>query len=84
MPVRFEKKDNNTYLLDVRGFTCPYPVIYTKKALKTIERGSLLEVLIDNPPSCETVPNAAREEGHTVLGVEEVEAGVWKVVIKKK
>jgi len=81
--VRFAKVGEGKYLLDVRGFTCPYPVIYTRKALKQVEPGALLEVLIDNPPSCETVP-AAREDGHDVLGVERVDAGVWRVLIKKK
>jgi len=82
--VKFARIGEKRYLLDVRGLTCPYPVIYTRKALKEIEPDSVLEVIIDNPPSCETVPAAAREDGHEVLGLERVEEGVWRITIRKK
>ena len=70
-------------MLDVRGFTCPYPVIYTRKALSNINPGEILEVIIDNPPSCETVPSAVREDGHEILKFEEIDRGVWRILIKK-
>jgi len=81
--VRFFRKSDKVYVLDVRGYTCPYPVIFTKKALSKVEPGSTLEVIIDNPPSCETVPDAARSEGHHVLGVEQAASGVWVIKIRK-
>ena len=43
-----------------------------------------LEVLTDNPPSCENVPRSVEEEGHKVEKVERVEEGVWKIVIRKR
>uniref|UniRef100_A0A7J3ZJP7 DUF2249 domain-containing protein n=1 Tax=Fervidicoccus fontis TaxID=683846 RepID=A0A7J3ZJP7_9CREN len=82
--VRFAKVDERKYLLDVRGYTCPYPVIYTKKALARLNPGEILEVLTDNPPSCESVPRAAKEEGQDVLSVESVERGVWRITIAKR
>ncbi len=82
MSIKRIEKDR--YLLDVRGLTCPYPVIYTRKALKQIEGNAILEVVIDNPPSCETVPAAARDEGHEVLGIERIDVGVWRILIRKK
>ncbi|MET1127903.1 MAG: sulfurtransferase TusA family protein [Thermoproteota archaeon] len=82
--VKFVKKGEGTYLLDVTGYTCPYPVIYTRRALAAIKPGERLEVLTDNPPSCENVPSAARKDGHEVLGVERVGEGVWRIVIVKK
>ncbi len=82
--ARLYRGEGGKLVLDVRGYVCPYPVIYTKKALSRLEENGVLEVLIDNPPSCETVPKAASEEGHEVLGVEKVGEGVWKITIKKK
>jgi len=82
--VKFAKVDERKYILDVRGYTCPYPVIYTKKALDKLNRGEVLEVLTDNPPSCENIPRATKEEGHDVLSVENVERGVWKITIVKR
>ncbi len=82
--VRFVKRSENLYLLDVTGYTCPYPVIYMRKAISKLKPGDVLEVVTDNPPSCENVPRAARDDGHEVLGVERVGDGVWKIVIKKR
>jgi len=35
MAMKFEKK-NGGYLLDVQGYVCPHPQLYTKKALKNM------------------------------------------------
>jgi tRNA 2-thiouridine synthesizing protein A len=44
----------------------------------------MLEVLTDNPPSCENVPRAAKEDGHDVLSVENIDRGVWRIVVVKR
>jgi len=82
--VRFSKIEEGRYVLDVRGYTCPYPVIYARKALASIRVGEVLEVLTDNPPSCENVPRAVKEDGHDVLSVEKVDRGVWRIVLVRK
>jgi tRNA 2-thiouridine synthesizing protein A len=70
--------------LDLRGYVCPYPQLATLKELRNSPPGTIIEVLTDNPPSCENVPSVARREGHEVLGVEEVERGVWRIVIRRR
>jgi len=50
--------------------------------MRKLPKGSVLEVITDNPPSCENVPAVARREGGLVEGVYEVERGVWKIVIR--
>lgn len=70
--------------LDLRGYVCPYPQLATLKELRNSPPGTIIEVITDNPPSCENVPSMARREGHEVLGVEEVERGVWRIVIRKR
>lgn len=82
--VKFVMKSDRIYLLDVKGLVCPYPVIYTRKALSRLKPGDILEVLTDNPPSCENVPRAVREDGHEVIDVIRVEEGVWKITIRKR
>lgn len=71
-------------VLDLRGYVCPYPQLATLKALRNAKPGDVIEVITDNPPSCENVPAVARREGHEVLAVEEVERGVWKIVVRRK
>jgi tRNA 2-thiouridine synthesizing protein A len=44
----------------------------------------VLEVLTDNPPSCENVPRAVKEDGHDVLSVEKVDRGVWRITVVRK
>jgi len=70
--------------LDLRGYVCPYPQLATLKELRNSPPGTTIEVLTDNPPSCENVPSVARREGHEVLGVEEVERGIWRIVIRRR
>jgi tRNA 2-thiouridine synthesizing protein A len=72
------------YVLDLRGYVCPYPQIMTLQALRKLRDGELLEVVVDNPASCENVPAAVRREGHEVLGVEKVGLGVWRIKVVKR
>ena len=51
MGVKFEKKEDGKYMLDVCGFVCPHPQIYCKKSLEKINSGDELEVFFDNPSS---------------------------------
>ena len=81
--MKFEKKKEGEYELDVRGYVCPYPVIYTLKALSTMKEGETLRVYTDNPPSSENVPKAASEKGHEVVKVEKTGEGEWIITIRK-
>ena len=82
MQEQLIKKDGK-YVLDLRGFICPYPQIYTVKALQNVEGGAIIDVLIDNPASCNTVPSIATRNGHSVL--ENVKEGnYWRITIRKK
>jgi len=53
--MNFEKQSDGHYRLDVKGYVCPHPQIYTKKALSKIESGDHLEVIFDNPSSGESI-----------------------------
>ncbi|MEM0366220.1 MAG: sulfurtransferase TusA family protein [Acidilobaceae archaeon] len=75
--------EKGVYKLDLTGYACPYPQILTLQALKKLEVDDLLEVITDNPPSCENVPAVVRRNGHIVLGIEKIGVGLWKIRIKK-
>lgn len=74
---------NGEYLLDLRGMVCPYPVLYTRKALEKLKAGEVLQVVLDNPPSLETVPASVKASGNDVLEVKEVEPAVWSIKIRR-
>ena len=51
-------------MLDTSGFSCPEPVIMTKKALK--DRPASLDVIVDNVASRENVTRYAETVGYNV------------------
>lgn len=71
------------YTLDVRGEVCPVPDVETKRKLKTMQSGEILEVLIDYPLSKERIPQGVKEVGGEVIDIEELGPSEWRILIKK-
>ncbi len=71
------------YTLDVRGEVCPVPDVETKRKLKTMQSGEILEVLIDYPLSKERIPQGVKEVGGEVLAIEEIGPSEWRILVKK-
>ncbi len=70
------------YELDLRGVVCPLNFEKTKLKLEELDRGSELEVLLDEGEPVANVPRSAKEEGHKILKVER-DGGHFRVVIEK-
>lgn len=81
MAVKFEKKSEGIFVLNVKGYVCPHPQLYTKKALEKMKQGEILEVLFDNPSSGESIMAMCQASGDEI--VEKGEAGSklmeWKI-----
>lgn len=71
------------YTMDAKGYTCPYPELFARRALEKLAPGDVFELIVDNVPSCETVPAAVEELGHKVLEVTKIDETTWKIVIQK-
>ena len=58
--------------VDVRGFSCPIPVVKTKKAMEENPAESI-DVLVESGVSRENVSRLAKSRGYsvTVVGVED-------------
>lgn len=80
--MKFEKRENGTYLLDVTGYVCPQPQMYTKKALQRIGAGEVLEVCFDNASSGESIRAMIAQSGDEVLQ-ESKQGGNFILTIKK-
>jgi tRNA 2-thiouridine synthesizing protein A len=52
--------------LDLAGLKCPLPALKTRKALKFLKPGDLLEVHCTDPLSVIDIPNLIRETGDKV------------------
>ena len=70
-------------VLDCRGKLCPVPVLDTKKAIKTIEIGQVLEVLADDRGSVEDIPRWAKRTKQEFLGYKETDDGHYSFLIKR-
>ena len=55
-----------TTKLDLTGLKCPLPALKTRKALKTLLPGDLLEVHCTDPLAVIDIPNLIRETGDKV------------------
>ena len=80
MAVKFEKTGDGDYMLDVTGYTCPHPQMYTKKALQKIEPGEVLTLVFDNASSGESVISMCESEGNELF--ERSDCGgtfTWKI-----
>ena len=82
MGVKFEKKEEGKYMLDVCGFVCPHPQIYTKKSLEKVNSGDVIDVVFDNPSSGETIIQMCEAAGHEIM--EQTQDGGKLVYVIKK
>ena len=68
--------------IDVRGQTCPVPLVKCRKAFKKVSPGDLLIVKGTHPASKKEIPMACEALGLKVLGIEDKEEGKeWEIRI---
>lgn len=83
MAVRFEKVNDSSYLLDVQGYVCPHPQLYTKKALEKLMAGDLLELVFDNPSSGESISAMCEAEGNRIVEKNDADGKTMRWKIRK-
>jgi tRNA 2-thiouridine synthesizing protein A len=69
--------------IDLRGEVCPYTFVKTKLKLEELEIGDELIAIYDHAPAVENVPRSLKNEGHKILGIEQLDHSLWKVRIRK-
>ncbi len=68
-------------LVDARGLSCPQPVIMSRDAVKKLESGGSVEVLVDTVTSRDNVRRAV-ENMECTVEIQEV-GDEFRVMIKK-
>ncbi len=82
MAMKFEKIGEGSYSLDVKGYVCPHPQLYTKSALSKMKTGDTLRLLFDNASSGESIASMCDKNGDEIL--EQItDAGSFRWTIKK-
>jgi tRNA 2-thiouridine synthesizing protein A len=67
MAMKFDQKEPGLYELDVTGYVCPHPQLYTKKVLEKLHSGDKLELVFDNPSSAESISAMCLNEGNPII-----------------
>ena len=71
-----------TKTLDVCGKICPYPDMDTMTTLKKMQKGEVLEILLDYPLSVERIPRNLKKQGHKLLSVEQLDGPNHRMLIE--
>ncbi|HET7465278.1 MAG TPA: sulfurtransferase TusA family protein [Candidatus Dormibacteraeota bacterium] len=69
--------------LDLKGLSCPLPIIKTAKAMKELAPGQLLEAFATDPGSVPDFKAWAQTTGNPLVESDTVD-GVFHFVLKKK
>ena len=69
-------------ILDVRGLTCPLPILRTKKKLKDVPMGETLQVLATDPGSVKDMETFCRQTGNELVEWKGKD-GVYTYLIRK-
>ena len=78
--MKFEKKNDGLYSLDVCGYVCPHPQLYTKKALEKMKEGDMLDLVFDNASSGESISAMCESIGNEVVEKNTVSGKyTWKI-----
>jgi TusA-related sulfurtransferase len=82
MAGKFDKMGKLVFTLDCQGFASPLPQKYTKKMLKSMSIGDILEVILDNPSSSESIMEICSGSGNHIID-KNTEEGKYIYRIKK-
>jgi tRNA 2-thiouridine synthesizing protein A len=72
----------NRTSLDLTGLKCPLPALKTRKALKALKPGDLLEVRCTDPLSAIDIPHLIQETGDKLETVERAEQEIVFLIEK--
>ncbi len=76
----------NITKLDIRGKVCPMTFVYTKLYLEKMNKGEILEVMLDFPVAVENIPASCKQQKiGNVIDIKEVnlDKKTWIITIKK-
>jgi len=69
--------------LDARNWSCPKPVLKSKKVLEALNEGQVLEILTTDPGSKRDIPAWAHATGQELISSEEIDSSEFRFLVKK-
>ncbi|WMW25303.1 sulfurtransferase TusA family protein [Methanolobus sediminis] len=75
--------EHSSIELDLKGEVCPLTFVKTKLYMEGLKSGEQLTVIFSSESAASSVPKSVKDEGHTILGIDQEDKDTWKVHIKK-
>ena len=75
--------DEADEFLDCSGLLCPMPVVKTKRAIKGLEIGQVLEMIATDPGAVPDMEAWERQTRHELILSEELGDEVFRFLIRK-
>ncbi len=72
-----------TKTLDLKGLSCPLPIVKTAQAMKGLQSGDLVEALATDPGSVPDFKAWAKSTGNELVEQTE-EDGVYRFILRKR
>jgi len=72
-----------TRTLDLKGLSCPLPIVKTAKAMKELESGDLVEVFATDPGSVPDFAAWSKATGHELVEQTQ-DASVFRFLLRKR
>jgi tRNA 2-thiouridine synthesizing protein A len=69
--------------LDVKGLSCPLPILRTKKALAEMASGQLIRVIATDPGSVKDFEAFARQTGNALVSQSAID-GAFEFLLQRK
>ncbi len=68
--------------VDARGTACPGPLLEAKRAMASVPKNEILEVMSSDKGTNDDIPMWAKKVGHDYLGNIE-EPGYWRLFVRR-
>ncbi len=70
--------------IDTRGLSCPLPVLKVRKAMRTIEPGTAVQVLATDPLADQDLRAYCKASGCAFLSTDRLDGDVLSIIIQKR
>ena len=71
-----------TKVFDFKGLKCPLPVLKTKRALKEIGKGEIIEILADDPAANLDLKHFCEVSGNNLIKITKIENNIHCLIQK--
>ena len=71
-----------TKVFDFKGLKCPLPVLKTKRALKEVEKGEIIEIQADDPAANLDLKHFCEVSGNNLIKISKIENNIHCLIQK--